>query len=679
MKLKLFSIIITIIGLTLLAGCGGGGTGGTAGGIGSEKNALAESQGCIDCHDATSNGDHNGQATVLTPGTQKPVVTEWKASTHNTGNGASCRDCHGSGYLHSSSPKSCQGCHGGGSISVDPIKDPDASDQCAKCHAKVNPRHGQNDGYGKLTANGVPAGSTTRFTHFSTGKRINYVSSNYRQNCRKCHNPHDNTMGKEQRVQWAESGHGNSRGLARTQLDAKTRGSRIPLDQNIGNGNYCVRCHTSTGFINFVAGNAFTYIEALPDIGDGFKSNYPDYGFKTGDQNPYVMTGGVLGAIRPYVDKSREGTNCDVCHLDNRINSTGSSSYSGSIRPVALASGVLIHYPYSSSGTGHFKTITPVQFDTLGNSNLCLTCHSGRATGETIRTPLLDYTRRPAAPSIHDFAGGAVLQGEKSGFLFYTSPLKYKTMPAHRTINIDGNGPCISCHMPKLQSSKPGGGLIHAHYFRPVTWKNDDNNDDIIDIISNPGVCSSCHTGATGSLKAPVTPASMNDLRKGFRLSLLILAALRPSTNNWTGTNSNGGLSITYGNLPVPALGGLPAGAYTMGATYNYGFFFNEPSAYNHSPILVRQLIYDSIDWLKNGTTSATPFGTSPASVFTAINNVPIPVAGLKWTKVDPIQGAIRGTAPNKDYSLFFATDRDLAFKFLCKDYVSGSGICNRW
>src|SRR6185369_4245696 len=145
---------------------------------------------------------------------------------------------------------------------------------------------------------------------------------------------------------------------------------------------------------------------------------------------------------------------------------------------------------------------------------------------------------KPASPSIHDFAGGAVLQGEKSAFLFYTSPLKYKSNAAHRSINTDGNGPCISCHMPKLQSSKAGGGLIHSHLFRPVTWQNDDNNDNITDIISFPSVCSQCHAGTSADFTT-----TMNNLRKGFRLSVLILNALRPAANNWTGKNTSGGLN----------------------------------------------------------------------------------------------------------------------------------------
>jgi hypothetical protein len=302
----------------------------------------------------------------------------------------------------------------------------------------------------------------------------------------------------------------------------------------------------------------------------------------------------------------------------------------------------------------------------------------------------ISSNKRPSSPSVHDFAGGAVLQAEKTAFFFYTSPAKYKTFPAHRTLNASGNGPCITCHMPMVPSSQSAGGAIHSHLYRPVTWTNDDLNAPIIaPIISNPTVCSLCHKGTVGTLTAPITPESMNALRNGFRVSVLILNKLLPSSSNWTGRNTNGGLNITYGNSIVPSLGGVRAGVFTMGANYNYGFLFNEPSSYNHSPILARQLIYDSIDWLKNG---AAGFGsaTSPSTVYAAIKSVPLftsptppalPAPNLVWSKADPIQGAILAPViPSKIYNTFSTeADRETALFYICKDYVSGSNVCNRW
>ena len=690
MRSKLYAYILSVICMAvLLSGCGNGG------GTPAAKNTLHESTACLSCHDDPK---------WVTPGTGKPVVTGWKLSTHTTANGAGCVDCHDDGYMH---PASCNKCHSVGALAKNPTRNPDQDNKCAKCHAVPNPRPGQNNGYNiPVTANGVPPGSTTGFVHYSTGLRGNYVSSYNRLHCRNCHDPHDTKFGREQRKDWSESGHGITRGLSRILLDAKTRGTNLPLNVNVGNNGYCVRCHTTTGFINFVAGDQFTNVNALRDIGadglpdpNGLQTNAPAYTFpRTG-----VNAGKIVapdGSIVSYKDKSRELTGCNACHLDNPNSTTPStspSSYSGSLRKVALTTGVKIYYPYSSIG---YKNVTPVQFDTLSNSNLCLTCHSGRATGQTIREPGLAASvaarKNPSAPSVHDFAGGAVLEGEKTAFLFYTDPAMYKSFPAHRGLNADNNGPCITCHMPKFPSTQTVSGVIHSHLFRPVNWALDDLNQDITEIISNATVCSACHND---SFQPSLSPAKLNQLRKGFRVSLLILGRLlpqpfnRPAAGNggWTGINLNVTPNVTYGTALVPSLGNLPAGSYTMGASFNYGFLFNEPSSYNHNPTLAKQLIYDSIDWLIHG---AAGFGTSPGDVYTAIKNAPFTTTttypatkpNLFWTKVNVNQTEITGVSSNRDYATYISptspgvdADRDAAILWLCKDYIPGSNVCNRW
>jgi hypothetical protein len=702
---KLYTYIVTIGALTtLLAGCGGGGGAPSTSG---PTNALHESTACIGCHDSAS---------WVTPGDSKPLVAEWKNSSHMIANGAGCADCHDGGFMH---PASCSKCHNAGTQATNPTANPDREGRCKKCHAVPNPRPGQNNGFNiVVTANGVPSGSTTGFVHFSTGQRASYVSSYNRLHCRNCHNPHNTAFGREQRIAWSESGHGITRGLARIVVDFKTRGTNLPLDKNFGSYSYCVRCHTTTGFLNFVAGDKFTDVNALRDIGadglpdpNGLQTNAPAYTFpRSGANNGKIVA--PNGQVVAYKDTSRELTGCNACHLDIRTDSASNpSSYSGTLRPVALATGVKIYYPYSTPG---YKTVTPVQFDTLSNSNLCLACHSGRATGKTISEPGISAVvvakKNPSAPSVHDFAGGAVLEGEKTAFLFYTDPAKYKTSPTHRSINIDGNGPCISCHMPLKQSTVTDGGLIHSHLFRPVTWTNDDINQDITEpFISNPTVCSRCHNGI---IQPSLNPVRMNQLRIGFRVSLQILGRLLPQPFNNPGTGDGGWTGkniyttalfpalLPYGTAPVPSLGGLPAGSYTMGASYNYGFLFNEPSSYNHSPILARQLIYDSIDWLIHG---AAGFGTSPGDVYTAIKNAPfttnaaVPsgqqvakppktIPNLFWTKVDVNPTEITGVSSTRNYQTYISptapgvdSDRDAAFAWLCKDYVPGSNVCNRW
>jgi len=123
MKSILCAYMLTLGGMAvLLAGCGGGGT--TPDKIG---HALTESLTCIGCHE-----DSAQNPKWASPGTGKSIVTEWKASTHNTKNGASCPNCHGGDFDNPSKhPLSCGKCHTvGGQVLADSSTNPDSHERC---------------------------------------------------------------------------------------------------------------------------------------------------------------------------------------------------------------------------------------------------------------------------------------------------------------------------------------------------------------------------------------------------------------------------------------------------------------------------------------------------------------------------------------------------------------------
>lgn len=643
------ALFLALVGLVPLSGCGGGGTG-TAGNA-APKNTLAESGVCITCHDT---GDLNHSVSV-TPGTGQPAVTEWKASSHNSMNGAGCIDCHGSGYLHTTTPNSCSGCHTIGGQASSPIHNPDAEGKCATCHDKVNPRPGQHDGYNPLTYTdaGIPAGSTTAYTHFSTGRHGTYVSTNYKQYCRKCHNPHDTSSGREQRKQWAESGHGGTRNAFITgSTDFKGRGSRLAPQDN--QGAYCVRCHTTTGFVNFVR-SGFSDTQALPDF-DGVRNNYPELPRAT------------------YQDKSREGINCNACHDDGRPGDE--SAYSGRVRAVPAPS---IWYMYSShpAGMAVVRARHNVQFDSLGRSNVCVPCHAGREDGKIIKMADIDanlFTYPGAAPSAirpHDFPAAANLQG-KSGFDFYTSAAKYSYNPAHKSGIGGADGPCITCHLKNDRS----------HSYRPVDWAND-NQSGPIELVRSLAVCNGCHTGS-----GQRTVANLNSERDLYRAAVIALGKMIPSGNNWK----------ALGNNPVPGSGTLSAltgtyvnvrgGAYTMGASFVQVLFFNDPAGYAHNPIYTKQLIYDAIDWLAGApgdtTTGQMDFGNASDQVIQKVTaTVAAASATMTWDKGTPRVNYGQLGIPISAGGVPFTKTQ--VFRFICKDFdllnadVENPAICNRW
>ena len=634
MRSKLLYTYLLTMGVlaALLAGCGGGGGTTSSGPV----NALHESTACISCHDSTS---------WLTPGTGKPLVAEWMNSSHMIANGAGCGDCHDDGYMH---PASCTKCHNVGAAAMNPSPNPDQDGKCAKCHDMPNPRPGKPDGFKPLTYSDplLKPGTTTAYTHFSSGRHGMYVATNYVNYCRKCHDPHDTTFGQQQRKDWAESGHGTTTaGYLVSSTDFKTRGSALPMQDNFG--AYCVRCHTSTGHINFISadprdGKLFSNVQALPDY-DGRRSNYP-------------------GATFTYQDKTRETTNCDVCHTDG--NPSSGSSYSGRLRTVPP---IPVWYLYSSHPIGAplIRAKMQVQFDSLGGgSNTCMVCHSGRETGDIIkvadRLGLFSYTgttntTRPSGITPHDFSAGANLQG-KSGFNYYTSSARYVTAPMHKTASdvIGGaNGSCVGCHM---RNDRP-------HLFQPVTWLNGDISATITAVPSNPAVCIKCHVGA----KPQITPAYMNSQRDNYRAAVVALGTMVPANRDW----KFWGNAVVPGSGPGPGYTGgdaIRAGAYTMAVNYVYSLFFNDPGAYTHNPTYTKQQIYDSIDWIADGKMD---YGTAGSQIVTRVNAV---TATLYWTKstVNYGQnGVVNGTPLTKVQAL----------TFICKDYdpVNSPSVCNRW
>jgi hypothetical protein len=616
----------------LIAGCGSGGT--TPDKL---NHALNESVKCIGCHEDSQNPKWTS------PGTGQSVVTEWKASTHNTNNGASCKSCHGNDFdnpaLH---PLSCNKCHTvGGQTFADSSINPDRHGRCAKCHSKANPL-----GYKPLTYTdpNIPTGSTTAYTHFSTGRHGTYVSTNYNNYCRKCHNPHDTSFGREERKQWAESGHGGTRNAFITSsTDFKTRGSRLLPQDN--QGPYCVRCHTTTGYVTFVK-SGFTDTQALPDF-DGIRNNYPE-------------------SPRPaYQDKSREGINCNACHDDGRADDE--SAYSGRVRTVAAPS---IWYMYSSHPRGIpvVRARQNVQYDGLGKSNVCVACHAGREVGNIIKIADIDwnlfgYTTAPSAIRPHDFPAAANLQG-MAGFDFYTSNAKYTKNPGHK-VGLNGiTVSCIDCHMKNDRS----------HSFRPVEWADENQSRAIVSILSD-SVCNRCHND-TGNMTRR-TPAKLNFERDNYRATAIALGKMIPASNNWK----------VFGNYSVPGSGTasststsikkVRAGAYTMGAAFVQILFFNDPAGYTHNSLYARQLMYDAIDWLADGKMD---FGSASTQVYNkvAITVAAVPVPGMTWDKGSPaVKYGLNGIASTEaGFAPFTATN---VYNFICKDFVADSGICNRW
>jgi len=533
---QLVFLLLSLL-LAAVAGCGNNAGSGAV-------STLAASESCIGCH-----------ANATSPGTGADIVTEWKASAHNTetaanttGFGSGCRNCHEPAPGH---PNSCGKCHGGvtpGALSSqDVVINPDQDQICFNCHGLAHPNdvmlQNAPEHFGNMTA------SRSNYRY-----RASYVSSRYVGNCRNCHNPHDPSSNIEINRDWAKSGHndpkGSPRGATGTGRDFKMFGTYQPVNTTFQ--SFCVRCHTTTGYINYVTSD---FSDQRPFAGPGFPVV----------QNPYTSVSYV--PVSTQMDKSKEVTGCNACHDDGRGN-----AYGFKVRTVAATRA---YYNYSSAGTSPTVKLNnnPVYYPNIGTSNVCMPCHVGRGIGQMIKDAEARMLNFSSVRSLgaHDYTAGAILF-KKSGYEF--AGRSYDNLPifAHDRIGVanfsgtGSSGPCVTCHMTPAR-----------HTFQPVSM---DNSGAILSIVSP--VCVNCHnyyqSGSSGSMlqdkKADSKAAqqALNQLIKAKGLTSL--------TKNWA------------------AVCGKGYGANTMGAYFNNGLFSTEPGAFAHNSVYVKRLIYDSIDWL---------------------------------------------------------------------------------
>lgn len=562
--MKLSTLVLaclSLLSVVALNGCGEK----TVGAPGSTK--LEQSQTCIDCHQS-----------AISPGTAKSIVEEWKLSRHNTSNAAGCADCHEPEAGH---PTGCNRCHSGTPAGVPGSsnhvsKNPDLDRKCEKCHGSTN---------------GLFPGGTRREHFANTNYPVafgaytaSYVSTNYIGNCRKCHNPHDPTSNIEYNRAWAKSGHGEVNTGPRTGRDFKLFGTSRTADKAYSNyprltptptdpvviaangTPVCVRCHTTTGYINFVT--------------SGFMDLKP-FGSNT--------------------DKTKEVTGCDACH----------TGYGFQPRKVDR---VTLYFNFSSAVSHAIINNNSVVYPNLGTSNLCVPCHSGRGLGSDIKklNNLNVNFSKVDSPGGHDFAGAGLLTATIGYEFFgkeYISGVGANT--GHDTTGLSGGkGPCITCHMNKATKSD-------SHTFKPVvhgsafplytsnrSWSqvysvssSSPASLTIAAVTSQSCNTSGCHAGLnatelTGDKEGYISALAV--LNKWARLVRNVPAYPQLPFNSST-NKARSATDWTYL--------GTGTGPDLMGVAFNLSMMVNEPGAYVHNPLYAKRLVYDSIYFLSTRAT----------------------------------------------------------------------------
>jgi mono/diheme cytochrome c family protein len=493
-------------------------------------------------------------------------------------NGDSLKLASYSGPGSSTTPRwviGCEACHGGGErhFGVGPIGGPTSAAYA------VAATTGQSSQYNTCTKchQETPTEHSTKLyrlisdTHFDNAARTvgtdiqgYVVRKGANSACVDCHNPHTANLAINR--QWKSSGHGDFTAEAWKHY-RWTDASRAS----------CQRCHTATGAMNYLTDPA------------NYNSANNVYSWKS----------------TTATDNRSEMLYCYACH----------TNYYGGLRTPGVI-------------TASYTGVSPEPtFPDAKGSNICLSCHTGRESGDSVKAITGGFDNLTFINSHYLTAGGTVFA--VTGYEYAGRDYEAVRILAHDqgdkhdligmgVVTGDGpfdavrqnyvNGPCVSCH---FGSRDPNGLSVLtkasdntlSHSLSPLTRYADN------DLALNP-VCVVCHTTRgegtnaaiawlgddataatlTGTTHKARYQAALEALKVQLALKGYVFTTAYPyfATKNWL----SAGDTDTTGNT---------TGKNNMGAAFNYNLMKHDPGGVVHNRRYTRRLIYDAIDWIDDG------------------------------------------------------------------------------
>ncbi len=462
----------------------------------------------------------------------------------------SCMICHssvvtmdlwnGSAHdFHNSLTAGCEGCHGGGEFhrGLGPIPVPSPSlVHCSQCHDLAT--HAGDDPTTAAAIEGYvldnPQGEGCLSCHSAKDPQVRNWN----------HNPAPTTIHQE----WAKSAHGGFIKIVKADNpDAAVTSDIAPgwvrYNWDAANRADCQRCHTATGAMNYLNNPAV---------------------YEPANNNFSHLSGWTSSAGSPQ----NEMLYCWGCHSD-----VGS----GELRnPGAL----------NISLSNNAQLI----FNDLAHSNVCVSCHSGRASGESIKNraeddfgdlSFINSHYLPAAGTVYNNIGYHYDgQSYAQGF--------HKNVGAENGFATGAAGSCVACHMSgpephTFQASVASTSCVNCHggLTEQVLVAVKDEFRVALDELK-------IALEARGIYYYPAHPYFFNVRVTPENAGTTAVAA--NAFRNWNGVNVGAGLEPVTGK-----------GKDVMGAAFNYNLLKHEPGAYVHNKQYALKLIADSIDFLADG------------------------------------------------------------------------------
>ena len=372
-------------------------------------------------------------------------------------------------------------------------------------------------------------------------------------------------------------------------------------DWDASNRASCQRCHTSTGASNFMKNPP-----VINTTTGAWISGYdPSQTFVAGNST----RNRALNTFPHLNGWSRNSTTGVVTSSGQNelLYCWGCHSNPGAGKLYAPGARVET-YAVATAG----DTPVTVSYPDVAGSNVCMTCHLGREVGDTIKNDN-DADGVRGFVNSHYLAAGGQLFG-KTGYTFtgrdYTNPSYF----AHDKIGSAAapgtgtNGPCVGCHMTSPNKHK---------------FTNVSTSGGVITAITS-SACATCHAGAYA-----LTPAKLETEAEEYNASLDALAAALALKNIYFYKGANpyfftapyvvGGTNTSYTNWAGPyAFAGWKD---TMGAAFNLNLLAHDPGGYAHNRMYVKRLIWDSLDFINDGTVG------NVTSMNTLIDSLGLPAA----------------------------------------------------
>ncbi|WP_183360838.1 multiheme c-type cytochrome [Geomonas limicola] len=425
---------------------------------------------------------------------------------------------------------------------------------------------------------------------------------------------------------WAASQHGNPRGVAWTNYDF-----------TIASRALCSRCHTSTGYVAFVTSN-FTVPTTAAGTGDG----------------------------------SRQLLACDACHA--------SYDFKNSTRKVPAFTA-----PYKG-----YDGSALAGFPNVGETNLCIPCHSGRESGHSLDA-IADFSNAGFVnPHYLAAAGLMYMQGGFTGFTSASAVIGSSTYgkslspdsvstpggmvggttSTHRNLGTtrinndshkpsffvpgvaDSNGPCVTCHL------NVSGVTVRAANGHSL--KIDDN--------AYNQLCTNCHPSEN---TVPLSAANFRSVflepqAEAFDSTLALAVYLLKTNYNieydpalypyfFVGGQAHSSTSA----VKDWTIAGTRNGKKLMGACFNIQLLSKDPAAFAHARSYSRRLLYDSIDFIDDGIMNRSSGDTAQT------------VSGAGSALTNPVYGKFTKGAKAYD-SVFDSTTNGIS-KYVISTIASGT------